>query len=77
MANSSKNYMSMSPLTLEEIEMIEATKLPAIDRHYIRILAHCLECFKDMAQDSLSNSIPNEVVRSKWLLKQNNFNNHL
>ncbi len=60
----------MTPLKLEEIQFIEATKLPAIDRHYLRLLAHCLACFKSMNGSAAKGSLPNEKVRMDWCLNQ-------
>ena len=59
-----------SPLTLDEIQKIDATGLPSIDRHYLRLLAHCLACFKEMASGSSTGEFPIEKDRLKWLLEQ-------
>ena len=64
-----------SPLSIEEINLIEVTGLPLIDRHHLRLLAHCLACFKLMAKGSPSGSFPNEEDRLKWLTSQSVFNN--
>ncbi len=58
-----------SPLTNEDLERIEATLLPSLDRHHLRLLAHCLACFKAMAQPSNTGPLPEERVRLKWFLQ--------
>ena len=34
----------------EAIARIDATLLPQMDRHHLRLLAHCLDSFQDMDQ---------------------------
>ena len=60
-----------SPLSLKEIQTIEDTSLSNTDKHYLRLLAHCLACLKMMANQSETGCFPNEVIRTKWLLKNN------
>ena len=59
-----------SPLSFEDIQRIDATGLPMLDRHHLRLLAHCLSCFKLMANGSSEQTLPKEDVRLKWLLAQ-------
>ena len=65
-----QNIQSSSPLSISEIQMIEDTKLSILERHHLRWLAHCLACFKDMAQGLNEGSLPNEENRLKWCLTQ-------
>tara|TARA_B100000029_G_scaffold508569_1_gene595805 strand:- start:1089 stop:1457 length:369 start_codon:yes stop_codon:yes gene_type:complete len=65
-----QKMLADSPLTLDEIQKIDATGLPSIDRHYLRLLAHCLACFKEMASGSSTGEFPIEKDRLKWLLEQ-------
>lgn len=58
-----------SPLTNEDLERIEATLLPNLDRHHLRLLAHCLACFKAMAKPSNKGPLPEESIRLKWFLQ--------
>jgi hypothetical protein len=37
------------PLLIEELEAIETTLLPALDRHHLRLLAHGLRTFQSIA----------------------------
>ena len=57
-------------LTLIDLESIEDTGLSNLDKHYIRLMAHCLECFKAMSAGSATGPLPNPFVRQEWLLSQ-------
>ena len=61
---------SNSPLTMEEIQLIEATGLPSFERHHLRLLAHALACFKLMANGETCGPLPKQDDRLKWLLSQ-------
>jgi hypothetical protein len=37
----------------ETIARIDATLLPQLDRHHLRLLAHCLASFREMSPDSM------------------------
>ena len=65
-----QNIQASSPLSASEIEMIEDTKLSVLERHHLRVLAHCLACFKDMANGLNEGSLPNKENRLKWCLAQ-------
>ncbi len=60
----------MNGLTEKEIEQIDATMLPAFERHNIRLLAHCLVSFRSMADDCKKGPLPNKQRRVEWCLKQ-------
>ena len=71
--NENKSLTS-SPLSLEEIQLIEATGLPGVERHHLRLLAHCLSCFKDMSNcNNSSGDLPKDNIRLKWCLDQPKF----
>ena len=59
-----------SPLSVNDIEQIETTNLPSLDRHYLRLLAHCLACFKEMSNGSFSGPLPTEQDQLEWYLQQ-------
>ncbi len=59
-----------SPLTLEDIKKIEETGLPSLERHHLRLLAHCLQCFKEMAKNVATGSLPQEQDRLRWCSEQ-------
>jgi len=64
------NKISISPLSLNELELIEGTKLNLLDQHQLRLLAHCLACFKKMSQGPLKGPFPIEKHRLEWCLRQ-------
>ncbi|KGG16867.1 MULTISPECIES: hypothetical protein [unclassified Prochlorococcus] len=57
-----------SPLSVEEIALIENSGLSVSDRHFLKLLAHCLSCFKEMSNFVESGSLPNEAIRFEWLM---------
>ena len=63
-------HKTAGPLSFEEINLIEETQLPLMDRHHLRLLAHCLACFKSMADGSSCGPLPKEEDRLKWLMSQ-------
>ncbi len=67
--------LTSSPLSLEDIQKIDESGLSNIDRHYLRLLAHCLGCFKSISANSLSGPIPNKADRLEWLMMQSDYIN--
>ncbi len=57
-------------LNFADIERIEETGFSSLDKHYIRLLAHCLACFKTMTDGSTKGQLPTSDVCLKWLLEQ-------
>ncbi len=62
--------LGSGPLTQAEAEQIESTLLPNLDRHHLRLLAHCLRCFQDMASPRQSGPLPSQSTLEQWLLAQ-------
>ncbi len=62
--------LSSSPLTVEEIVRIDSTSLSITDKHYLRLLAHCLACFKAMTEKSQQRTLPMKEVRLQWCSRQ-------
>ena len=56
-------------LSLEDIQQIDSTNLSHLDKHYLRLLAHCLQLFKSIAEESTNGSLPNRQKQLKWLQK--------
>ena len=52
MSNQTNSFSS--PLSNEIIKSIDELNLSIIQKHHVRILAHCLEIFKDIAKDDTS-----------------------
>ena len=65
-----KKKWSESPLNERDIELIDSAQLSHLERHHLRLLAHCLECFKTMAKGSASGPLPEEKDRMTWCLAQ-------
>ena len=57
-----------SPLTKEDISLIGATNLSVAEKHHLRMLAHCLECFKSMNKNNLEGLIPSKELWLEWCL---------
>tara|TARA_B100000579_G_C22567670_1_gene727406 strand:- start:246 stop:608 length:363 start_codon:yes stop_codon:yes gene_type:complete len=53
-----------SPLSKEDINLIAMTNLSVTEKHHLRMLAHCLQCFKSMSQGNSGGLIP---VKEEWL----------
>ena len=62
------NWLS-SPLSEEVVKNIEQLNLSIIQKHHIRLLAHCLEIFKEISKEDLSVFEEDELLR-EWCEKQ-------
>jgi hypothetical protein len=58
------------PLSRADAEQIEATLLPNLDRHHLRLLAHCLRSFQAIADPQQSGPLPDRGALEQWLLAQ-------
>tara|TARA_Y100001968_G_C19140176_1_gene611044 strand:+ start:398 stop:757 length:360 start_codon:yes stop_codon:yes gene_type:complete len=58
-----------SPLSKNDINLIESTNLSMSEKHHIRMLLHCLECFKSMSKENKEGLIPKKEVWLEWCLK--------
>ena len=58
-----------SPLSKEDINLICSTNLSSSEKHHLRMLAHCLECFKSMGKDNPTGLIPVKEEWLEWCLK--------
>ena len=58
-----------SPLSDEIAKNIDQLNLSIIQKHHIRLLAHCLEIFKEIAQHETSLFEEEELLR-EWCEKQ-------
>ena len=73
-ASASRRVVDMrepeGPLSRESIARIDATQLPQLERHHLRLLAHCLACFQTMEPTPSDGSLPRETSRRQWCLEQ-------
>ncbi|MAV12341.1 MAG: hypothetical protein CL861_02600 [Cyanobium sp. MED843] len=53
----------------EAIAQIDATLLPKLDRHHVRLLAHCLDSFQTM-DITAAGVIPDLGSRRRWCEQQ-------
>ena len=58
-----------SPLSDEIAKNIDQLNLSIIQKHHVRLLAHCLEIFKEIAKDETSLFEEEELLR-EWCEKQ-------
>ena len=63
------DHFENSPLSKEDIKLIGSTSLSVIEKHHLRMLLHCLECFKSMSQLNEEGLIPGKEVWLEWCLK--------
>ncbi len=58
-----------SPLSKEDITLIALTNLSVREKHHLRMLAHCLQCFKSMRKKNSEGLIPVKEEWLEWCLK--------
>tara|TARA_Y100001968_G_scaffold180937_1_gene165733 strand:- start:233 stop:685 length:453 start_codon:yes stop_codon:yes gene_type:complete len=58
-----------SPLSKEDINLISLTNLSVSEKHHLRMLAHCLECFKAMSKGDARGLLPMKEEWLEWCLK--------
>ena len=58
-----------SPLSNEDINLIAMTNLSIREKHHLRMLAHCLQCFKSMSKKNPEALIPLKEEWLEWCLK--------
>lgn len=57
------------PLTPAELAQLEATLLPALERHHLRLLAHCLRTLQQIA-GRRGGPLPDAVALRAWISGQ-------
>ena len=67
MSNQTNSYPSL--LSDEMIKNIDQLNLPIIKKHHVRLLAHCLEIFKEIGEDDKSLFEEDELLK-EWCEKQ-------
>ena len=66
MSNQTNSFPS--PLSDEIVKNIDQLNLPLIKKHHVRLLAHCLEVFKEIGKDEKSFFEEDELLK-KWCEK--------
>ena len=69
MESTSVDNFENSPLRLEDINLIGSTNLSVSEKHHLRMLLHCLECFKSMSKENKEGVIPGKEIWLEWCLK--------
>ena len=67
MSNQTNSFAS--PLSDEIVTKIEQLNLPIIQKHHIRLLAHCLKILKEITNDERSFFEDDDLLR-EWCEKQ-------
>ena len=67
MSNQTNSFQS--PLSNEMVKNIDQLNLPIIKKHHVRLLAHCLEIFKEIGKDEKSLFEDDEFLK-EWCEKQ-------
>ena len=67
MSNQTNSFSS--PLNIELIQIIDQLDLPIIQKHHVRLLAHCLEILKEIAKDDIS-LFEDDTPLKEWCKKQ-------
>ena len=67
MSNQTNSFQS--PLSNEMVKNIDQLNLPIIKKHHVRLLAHCLEIFKEIGKDEKS-LFEEDALLKKWCEKQ-------
>ena len=67
MSNQTNSFTS--PLSDEIANSIDKLNLPIIKKHHVRLLAHCLEIFKEISKDEKFLFDEDELLK-KWCEKQ-------
>jgi len=63
------NTFENSPLSKEDIDLIAAANLSVNEKHHLRMLLHCLECFKSMVNSNEKGLIPEKEDWLEWCLQ--------
>tara|TARA_B100000700_G_C14875184_1_gene775302 strand:+ start:507 stop:866 length:360 start_codon:yes stop_codon:yes gene_type:complete len=58
-----------NPLSREDINLIGSTTLSVSEKHHLRMLLHCLQCFKSMNKKNEEGMIPAKEAWLEWCLK--------
>ena len=66
---SNQNNSFSSPLNQKIVQTIDQLNLSIMQKHHIRLLAHCLEIFKEIGKDDMS-LFDEDTLLKEWCEKQ-------
>ena len=61
---------AQSPLSAAELAELEATLLPTLERHHLRLLAHSLRCLQAIAAHQPAGALPGRDAMRAWASQQ-------
>ena len=61
---------AQSPLSAAELAELEATLLPTLERHHLRLLAHSLRCLQAIATHQPAGALPGHDAICAWASQQ-------
>jgi len=61
---------AQSPLSAAELAELEATLLPALERHHLRLLAHSLRSLQAIAAHQPAGALPGHDAMRAWASQQ-------
>ena len=57
------------PLSTADLQLLESSLLPSLERHHLRLLAHSLRCLQEVAGPCAA-AIPSPQQLEEWLANQ-------
>jgi hypothetical protein len=61
---------AQGPLSISDLQQLEATLLPALERHHLRLLAHALRTLQEVQRSTGEPHMPHQAAIEHWLLAQ-------
>lgn len=68
---------AQGPLSINELHQLEATLLPAVERHHLRLLAHALRTLQEVPRSADEPHMPQQATIEQWLLAQSDLSQEL
>ena len=69
MESSFVDNFQTSPSSKEDINLIGTTNVSVGQKHHLRMLLHCLKCFKSMSKGNEKGFIPEKEIWLEWCLE--------
>lgn len=60
------------PLSSDDLTVLEASLLPALERHHLRLLAHCLRCLQQIGAPH-QGPLPSTEAIEAWMASEPRF----
>ncbi len=60
------------PLSSDDLTLLEASLLPALERHHLRLLAHCLRALQQIAA-AHRGPVPSSAAIEAWMASEPRF----